>query len=203
MNCDRIARWYALLEHAAFGSALERCRVRFLPDLADAKRVLALGDGDGRPLVALLQACPAAQVDYIDLSAKMLALARKRTDHDKRVTFIQADALTMPLPQAEYDAIVTHFFLDCFDEQNASRLIERIARAAKPGARWIVSEFRAEQWWSRWLVSWLYFFFRITTGLKTRCLPDYPRFLRQSGFNCLQRKTSAGGLLVSEIWRRG
>ena len=76
MNCDRIARWYRWIEYAGFGRTLERRRQAFLSDLADARRVLALGDGDGRALAPLLAAAPYARVDYIDVSARMLELAR-------------------------------------------------------------------------------------------------------------------------------
>ncbi len=202
MNCDRIARWYALLEHAAFGWALERCRTRYLPEITCARRILALGDGDGRALVALLKACPDAQIDYVDLSAQMLALARQRTGANPRVTFLQADARMVPLPDQAYDAIITHFFLDCFDDQNAPHLIDRVAQAAAPNARWIVSEFRAEQWWSRAVVRTLYLLFKLTTSLQTRRLPGYSRSVHAAGFHCSQRETSAGGLLVSELWVR-
>ena len=132
----------------------------------------------------------------------MLGLAKERVGDSVRVTFLHNDALTMPLPGVAHDVILTHFFLDCFDDQSASCLIERISRTVSPGARWIISEFRAEQWWSRSLVSLLYLFFHISTGLKTRRLPDYPRWLTQSGFVRQQRETSAGCLLVSEIWER-
>src|SRR5258708_10812247 len=124
MNCDGIARVYRWLELLAFGRALERRRCAFLSDLHDARRVLVMGDGDGRALAALLQAAPAANVDYIDSSAAMLELARARNGAE-RVAYYGADALTVALPPAEYDAIVTHFFLDCLNTEEAGTLIAR------------------------------------------------------------------------------
>src|SRR5450631_1026229 len=99
MNCDRIAPWYELLERLAFGRSLEKCRCRFLPDICGARRILALGDGDGRALVALLKASAGAQVDYIDLSVGMLKIAKKRVAQAGvagQVTFLHGDALTCP-----------------------------------------------------------------------------------------------------------
>jgi len=43
MNWDSIARWYRWLEYLGFGRALEDRREAFLSDVADARRVLALG----------------------------------------------------------------------------------------------------------------------------------------------------------------
>lgn len=195
MNCDRIAPWYRWFEYAGFGRALERRREAFLGYVSDARRVLALGDGDGRALAALLAAAPYACVDYIDLSARMLELARARagTEH---VAYRNEDARTAPLPRAEYDLIVTHFFLDCFDENDLEPLIARLSDAATPQARWLISEFRG----NGWLVRSLYFFFRIATGLRTRRLVDHHPLLECHGFRLMRHEDSWQGLLASELW---
>ena len=99
MNCDRIARWYRWIEYAGFGRALEQRREAFLKDVSDARRILALGDGDGRALAALLEAAPHACVDYIDVSARMLELARARAGSE-RVNYRCEDARTAALPWA-------------------------------------------------------------------------------------------------------
>jgi ubiquinone/menaquinone biosynthesis C-methylase UbiE len=200
VNCDSIARWYRWLEYAGFGRALERRREAFLRgavpnDVADAGRVLALGDGDGRALAKLLAAAPKARIDYVDASARMLELARTRAGVE-RVTYVQADALTTPLCEAEYDLIVTHFFLDCFEESDQDLLAQRIARTASPQARWLISEFRQPGW----LVWWLYLFFRVTTGLRTRRLVDHHRVLNRHGFRLERSEAAWRGRLASELW---
>ena len=200
MNCDRIARWYRWIEYAGFGRALERRREAFLSDVSDARRVLALGDGDGRALAALLAAAPHACVDYIDISARMLELARARagTEHInyRCVVYRNEDARTVALPVAEYDLIVTHFFLDCFDETDLEPLIARLAGAATPRARWLISEFRG----NGWLVRALYVFFRIATGLRTQRLVDHHPLLKRHGFRLVRCKDAWRGLLASELW---
>lgn len=200
MNCDAIAPWYRWLEYLGFGRALERRREAFLSEVAGARRVLVLGDGDGRALVALLRANTQATVDYVDLSARMLELARARAG-DERVVYHQADALTMPLGEhdaAEYDLVVTHFFLDFLEAIDQERLMQRIERAISPRACWLVSEFRRRGPF----VAILYFFFRITTGLRTRELVDHHPMFERHGF-CLERVESAwGGRLASELWVR-
>jgi SAM-dependent methyltransferase len=195
MNCDRIARWYRWFEYAGFGRGLERRREALLHEVADARRVLALGDGDGRALAALLAAAPHACVDYIDVSAHMLDLARARagTEH---VNYRCEDARIARLPAAEYDVIVTHFFLDCFDETDLETLIARLADAATAQARWLISEFRG----NGWLVRALYFFFRIATGLRTRRLVDHHPFLKRHGFRLVRHEDAWRGLLASELW---
>ncbi len=120
MNCDRIARWYRWFEYAGFGRALERRREAFLNDVADARRVLALGDGR-RQLRALVQALLAAA----PRRRGSITLTRARGcwnwhGHGRateRVTYVQADDADHAAARGrEYDLIVTHFFLDCFEE---------------------------------------------------------------------------------------
>jgi ubiquinone/menaquinone biosynthesis C-methylase UbiE len=207
VNCDRIARWYRWLEYAAFGGELERRRSRFLPEVADFRRALVLGDGDGRFLAKLTEQRRDAAIDYLDLSQRMLALARKRAASGGQVTFHHADALAAPLLQSEYDLIVTHFFLDCFDPPAASALISRVAAAAQPKACWLVSEFHQPPsgWPSIWASLWLrllYLFFRVTTGLRTRRLVDHHPLLGREGFRLARRESAWFGLLASELWVR-
>jgi ubiquinone/menaquinone biosynthesis C-methylase UbiE len=199
MSWDSIARWYRWLEYLGFGRALVERREAFLSDVADARRVLALGDGDGRALAALRKAMigSATHIDYVDISAQMLELARARAGTDL-IAYHCDDALTCPLPESQYDLIVTHFFLDCFDEKYLDLLAARIARAAAPRARWIISEFRR----SGWLVRCLYLFFRLTTGLRTGRLVDYHPILVSHGFRLMRSESTRGGLLASELWAR-
>ncbi len=79
---DWLAPHYAWVEAVTFGGLLQWCRTALLPDLADARRVLVLGEGDGRFLAAFLASNRAAKVDVVDSSAAMLALARRRVAND-------------------------------------------------------------------------------------------------------------------------
>lgn len=206
MNCDGIARWYRWLEYAGFGGELERRRFQFLGNVCDARRALALGEGDGRFLAKLAAQNPESAIDYVDASLKMLELARARVGAS-RVNFRQADVRLAALPRSEYDLIVTHFLLDCFEESDVRAVAARVAEAAQPRARWVVSEFRqpARGWRAAWARSWLgllYWFFRLTTGLETRRLVDYHPILKGHGFRLERQITSRFGLLTSELWQR-
>ncbi len=201
MNCDSIASAYRWIEYAVFGKALERSRTALLGEVSDARRVLALGDGDGRALAALIAAAPGARVDYVDLSPKMLALARARAG-TARIRYCQADARIFPLGESQYDVIVTHFFLDCFDDREGAALIERAARSAGSPARWIVSEFRPANLWARVLIAVMYAFFHRATGLATRRLADHHPHLLRQGFRLQRVESRRAGLVSSELWVR-
>lgn len=201
MNADPIARCYRWLEYFGFGRALERRRFAFLPLIGQARRILVLGEGDGRFLAQLVLQNPHASIDYVDLSEKMLELARARAG-DQCITYTQADALDLNLPDAEFDLIVTHFFLDCLNLEQARTLVAKLTRAAQPNALWLISEFRDRSPWARAVVRSLYFFFRITTGLETRALIDYHALLAQNRWRLEHEQTGHAGLLASELWSR-
>jgi len=199
MNCDLIAPHYWWIERLGMGRALERRRRWFLPEIGNARRALVLGDGDGRFLRELLRRSSSVRADYVDLSRRMLELARQKAGTE-RVSYQQADARTIMLAPGEYDLIATHFFFDCFDAGELDALIGRIAPSTKPRAKWVVSEFRNSSFAARWLVRFLYLFFRITTGLKTRTLADHRPILQAHGFRL--RNADQGKLVVSELWER-
>ena len=208
MDCDRLARWYRWLELIGLGRKLERCRFTFLSEIADARRVLVLGDGDGRFLAAFLRANPLAEVDAVDSSARMLALARGRTtEHSARVRFHHADVGAWQPPRTDYDLIVTHFFLDCFTEEQLRPLIARWTDAATNDACWIVSDFHQPArgfaaWRARIWIGGLYAFFRVVTGLRVHRLPDHRAIFEKHGFRCKQSILADGDLLTAELWRR-
>jgi SAM-dependent methyltransferase len=216
VNCDPIARVYRWLEYAAFGPALQRRRNAFLPQIAGVSQVLLLGDGDGRFLGELLRRNPHATVDSVDSSGRMLALAQARATRllgaaavERQVRFHHADIQAwQPASGRPYDLIVTHFFLDCFNDDALARVLPALGAATAPGARWLVSEFRqpAGHGWAAWRArAWiggLYLAFSWVTGLAVRRLPDYRRLLLQQDFVLEREGIAAGGLLVSELWRR-
>lgn len=195
-NFDAVARWYRYLEWAGFGRALWRRRVEFLPELRGARRVLMAGEGDGRFLQAFLAANPEAAVTYVDASARMLALARERAGTE-RVRFVQRDLGEGETVAGEFDAIVTHFFLDCFGEEEVAAVARRLGQAPV----WVVSEFQTPHWVWWGVVRGLYAFFGATTGLRVTRLPEYAAALRSAGFVLAERREAWGGLLISELWR--
>jgi ubiquinone/menaquinone biosynthesis C-methylase UbiE len=207
MNANRLARWYRWIEYAAFGRALERRRFAFLHRLAGARRLLVLGEGDGRTLGRLLIEAPKAQIDVIELSIEMIGLSRRRVGNQDRVCFLNQDALSANWPGEFYDGVITCFFLDCFTESQARELIHRLVHAMTPGAKLLVSDFAIPpHGWRRWHANlWLwtmYSFFRITTGLQTRRLPPYESLLSEAGMQKTELEQERGGMIVSEVWEK-
>jgi SAM-dependent methyltransferase len=205
-NFDHIARPYRWMEYLTFGRALERCRNRFLPQFADRRNALVMGDGDGRFLAVLLAANPELRADAVDTSAAMLRLLQRRADavdSGGRLRTHQISALEFE-PGHSYDLVATHFFLDCLTQAELDRLCSRIALHVQARALWVISDFRIPtdgmRWPARSLVRLLYLGFRLLTGLRTATLPDHAAALSAAGFGRIAWHESLKGLLTSEIW---
>jgi hypothetical protein len=207
------------MEYLSFGSCLMYVRQWRIPEMQHRRRALVYGDGDGRFLAHLVREAPGLQVTAVDASARMLQVAARRLPPAASVQLVQADALGFqPLreqPSGEqpcrepggYDLIVSHFFLDCFTEDEVGCLVERVNAAAAESAVWVISEFAVPQGaiagvLGRWIIRGLYRVFGLLTGLKTRRLPDHGPILRQSGWHLEDCRQRLCGLLVSERWQR-
>ncbi len=205
MNFDRIAPHYRWLETVAFGGHLQQARVAFLGETEMPRRVLVVGEGDGRFLAEFVSIYPGAAVDCIESSGKMIVLARRRGA--KAVRFIQEDIRQAALPVAHYDLVVTHFVLDCFGRDDLRIVIAKLARAATEDASWLLADFREPVggWARRHAKLWLrlmYTFFRITSGLEADRLIDPSQFLAEKGFARKARRLSRFEMITSEWWRR-
>lgn len=215
-NFDRLVRAYRWMEWVSFGPLLWICRCTFLNEMQSARRALVIGDGDGRFTSRLLATNRAVRVDAIDSSAAMLrTLTHRAAANADRLRILCLDArdwrarrAAVPAKEkmpAQYDLIVTHFFLDCLTTDEVRALAEEVATAAAPGALWIVSEFAVPQGWfgrlvAQPLIAFLYAAFGLLTGLRVRRLPNHVEALRSAGFICIGTKSRLGGLLVSELW---
>jgi SAM-dependent methyltransferase len=206
-NFDPVARPYRSLEHLTLGRALERCRLHFLPQLLTRTHALALGDGDGRFLAALLHRNPTLHADAVDTSPAMLALLRNRCRFAaSRLQTHPTDALAFAqtTPHPPYDLIITHFFLDCFTQPRLDTLATTLAAHLAPSALWLVSDFRIPPGPlalpARLFVRALYLAFRILTGLRVTRLPDHTAALTRAGLTRTHQHLSLAGVLTTELW---
>lgn len=207
---DRVAWIYQAGEYLSFGPMLERCRFFFLPRLAQSRRALILGDGDGRFAARLLAASPELRADAVDGSPAMLRRLRTRATRlgaEHRLANACSDIRSFTPSAVDYDLVATHFFLDCLTATETESLVARLRPHLAPRARWVVSEFQVPPGaplrapLCRFVIAALYAAFRLLTGLTVRELPPWRDALARSGFVCASTRSWLGGLLVSELWQ--
>jgi ubiquinone/menaquinone biosynthesis C-methylase UbiE len=211
VSFDSIALAYRTLETIAFGGALQRARIACLDEIGTPRRALIVGEGNGRFLCELLRRHPSIEVDCVDASQRMLDLARQRIERRlpadaAHVRFLQHDITSWMPPEAPYDLIVTHFFLDCFSEARIANIVNRLSRAATPNATWLLADFcmpagafariRAGLW-----LAAMYRFFRFTSRIEATELVDPSPFLRGVGFALARQHLFRSGIVKSQLWR--
>ena len=121
--------------------------------------------------------------------------------------FHHADFLQWVPQQQPYDLVVTHFFLDCFDRDRLSHVITKLAQAAAPKSRWLVTDFAIPPKGLRrvhakiWL-RMMYSFFRAVADLKAHELVDPSSFIQDTGFQLRQEIAGRLGLVKAQLWER-
>ena len=211
MSFDRLAPHYRWMEWLLAGGKLQRCRTAFLSALPRPRHALLLGEGNERFLVELLRAHPGIRFTCLDASARMLqgtqAKLKREGIRAEGGRFIQASVLEWIPPAAEFDLIVSNFFLDCFPPAELEVVIRRMTGAAAPPARWLVADFREppegwQRWRARWILRSMYWFFRHATALPAHELTPPDDLLQRCGFRLVGRRLHEWGLLHSDLWER-
>ncbi|MCR6655118.1 MAG: class I SAM-dependent methyltransferase [Opitutus sp.] len=207
MSFDTLAPHYRWMEAVLAGPRLQRARTAWLDQLRDSPRILVAGVGHGPFLPALVRRVPHAQITAVDSSMRMLRQSLRRVGSlQANITFVHA-RLPEWTPTKNYDAIVTHFFLDCFPPEQLARVIDVLDSAAMREARWLVSDFALPpRGWRRTrarAIHWLmYRFFRVATRLPAHRWTDPSPLLQARGYQLLGRDESEWGLLRSDCWMR-
>jgi tRNA (cmo5U34)-methyltransferase len=205
---SQVARVYDALASVVFGRAQRRAQQAALqaglPLAGAAPRVLVLGGGSGWVLIELLRQCPAAQVLYLETSGAMLGLAQVRLRREApsalaQVEFRQGSEQALG-PAERFDAVVTFFVLDCFTLAAFPGALASLQRARRPGAPWLVADFRPPRtWWQRGLLRAMYLFFGFAVGLRARQLPPWPTALSSLGLRNRYQASFYGDFILCQV----
>lgn len=98
------------------------------------RRILETAAGTGLVTAALLEAVPAAEIVATDLNQAMLDVAAGKI-RSGRVEFRQADAQSLPFPDAAFDAVICQFGVMFFPDRIAA--FSEAKRVLKPGGRFL------------------------------------------------------------------
>ena len=133
---DRIAERYArqkVADEASYERKLDVTRGYLRPDMA----VLEFGCGTGT--TALKHAPLVKSIQAIDISEKMLAIARGKADAagTTNVTFQQSDIADFAAPDGAFDVVMGHSILHLVADRDA--VIAKVQKMLKPGGIFVSS----------------------------------------------------------------
>jgi ubiquinone/menaquinone biosynthesis C-methylase UbiE len=173
---DRIARVYDFLARLVFGKAIIHSQIYFFDELNSCRQILILGGGTGWILKHLNNV--SAKIDYVDESPAMVSIAKKKYADNQNINFIVGTIDNILINK--YDGVITNFFLDLFDDATLLLNVNKINRVLIPGAKWIVTDFVSNKLWQRLMLWLMYRFFNLITGIKTKLLPNWERFMNKT-----------------------
>lgn len=207
---DRITSFYDVMACVFSFNRINISQLAFLSHLSTQKTALLLGGGTGHFLQKLLEQNKDIHITYVEVSGKMLYYAKKRIKKNKpdalhRVTFVCADV--EDLEWERYDLIVCNYFLDLFDNSFVEVLSKKFKDSLTPQGLLYVTDFNIPE--TNGLLKWstetglkvLYSFFRWTTQLDTKQLPDIEQLLKEQHFYVSNSKVYLGGILMCRLYR--
>lgn len=197
---DRLAPLYSGMSRIVFGKTLAHAQQHFLTSIRAGDCILILGGGSGDFLSSVLKHQANVTIDYIDISEKMIHFAREKTQHPPAVNFIAGTE--QHIPDRTYSVVITNFYLDLFSDDALPRIIQKIKTHLTPDARWLVTDFINETWWHSLMLWAMYRFFRLTTGIDAKRLPDWQRCMATAiGENTIHKKFYNGFVMTTVFCR--
>lgn len=106
-----------------------RKETRTLPDMLKGKKVLELGVGNGKTLIAIFRQKP-KEVYAVDFSEKALEICKDKFAHDD-IKFEKADVRNLPFDNNSFDAVVCYYVLNNLLESERINAVKEILRVLK------------------------------------------------------------------------
>lgn len=181
-----------------FGKALINAQVKALADLKLPCNLLIAGGGDGEILKYLADF--KGELDYVEISPKMIQLAKSKTE--LRIHWHIQDIFTFDT-ERKYDVIFLPFLLDNFSSSETKALIKRLAVWLKPSSNVIISDYTEKpNLWQRLILKLMYIFFKIVAGVNVSNIPPIESIMERSGFKKESESFHYGRFIETKVYVR-
>jgi len=205
-NYDNIASYYDFLSQLVFGSSLIKAQSLFLNYVKPKSSILIVGGGTGRILEYLAREHASGLViTYVEISAKMIAAARKRDWKQNQVYFVHQAVEDFGSP-VQYDVILTAFLFDNFTERKILQTFPRLDRMLNPGGYWFFADFIYNKGkgrlWQKILLNLMYKFFRLTCHIEARVLINMENIFYGNGYQIIFVKKYYAGFIKSIVYKK-
>ena len=204
-NYDRAAVFYDRVSKLVFGSAIDNAQKELVKFPFSGNRIIIAGGGTGLLLEELAKMPIASlQITFVELSEKMLQLARRRNAGHHKVTFVRSAIEDFPL-QHEFDVVITPFLFDNFNAVKAKHVFDHLDKMVSPGGIWLFADFylaaRAPVW-QRLLLRLMYLFFKIIAKVEARRLPEIDHLFHAARYNCRKNNFFYKGFIHAKVFEK-
>ena len=202
-NYDNVAPFYDLLSHLVFGNSISEALLFLVNAIPANSSVLIIGGGTGQILEEISKKyISGLQITYVELSKKMISLSKKRSTGDNSVVFINQSISDVTFYQ-QFDAVITPFLFDNFSTRTTKVLFNKIDILLKPFGLWLFADFQLSEknkLWQKWLLNFMYFFFRFLCGIEASHLPDTASLFKDYKYQLVSKQTFYGKFIYSSVY---
>jgi ubiquinone/menaquinone biosynthesis C-methylase UbiE len=179
-NYDKIANVYDLIRRIVFGNSIVNAQVCLLKYVSADSYILIVGGGTGWIIDEITAIHPKGlTIDYVESSAKMIALSEKRNYAANKVNFIKQPIEDYATAE-KYDVILTPFLFDNFSIDKIQIIVAKLDSYLKEDGVLLYADFVYDEnngrLWQRILLRIMYLFFRITCNIETQKVINMDRF---------------------------
>jgi ubiquinone/menaquinone biosynthesis C-methylase UbiE len=202
-NYDNSAWFYDRLSRVVYGRALIRSQVYLLQYIPANANILIAGGGTGWILEEIAKVHPSGlAITYVEISAKMMALSRKRKTGDNEIIYINEPVENLA-GETLYDVVITPFLFDNFTEQTLQKVFTHIHSKLRPGGLWLNTDFRLTgEWWQSFLLRSMILFFRIICHIEAKKLPQIELCFEQHQYKVIDQKAYFREFILSTVYRK-
>ncbi len=202
-NYDNSAWFYDRLSRMIYGQAIINSQVYLLKYIPAGSDILIVGGGTGWILEEIANIHSSGlKITYVEISAKMMVLSRKRKTAGNQVIYIN-EAVENLKDQAHYDVVITPFLFDNFTEQTLQKVFAHIHSLLKPKGVWLNTDFRPTgKWWQKILLKSMILFFRMICQIEVSRLPDVEKYFEQYGYRIIDQKSFFGEFILSTAYSK-
>jgi ubiquinone/menaquinone biosynthesis C-methylase UbiE len=201
-NYDNSASFYDKLSQLVFGKALVNAQAWLLPQIPKNAKILIVGGGTGWIMEEITKLHPSGlNITYVEISANMMTLSRKRNIGANHVVFINKAIEEAGLPP-DFDVAITPFLFDNFTDNTLPGVFQHIHQTLKPGSLWLNTDFQLTgKWWQYAMLKSMLLFFKMLCGVPAWRLPDVGRQFGKFGYGVVEEKIFFGDFVVTRLYK--
>ncbi len=202
-NFNNAALFYDRLSRLVYGRAVIDAQIYLLQFIPATAKILIVGGGTGWILDEITKIHPSGlNISYVEVSANMMALSKKRNAGANKVVFIH-DAIENISLSDDFGVVVTPFLFDNFTDQTTQQIFDHIHPLLKPNGLWLNCDFQLTgKWWQGILLRSMILFFRVVCNIEASRLPNIEKHFEQHDYITIAGQTFFGDFIISKAWRR-
>jgi|SRR5690554_3524741 len=194
-----IAPYYDLLVSIVFGQSVFHAQIECFECLPKKGHVLFIGGGSGKALKLIVDKRPELKITYLERSKKMISLCQKRIGNNPNVNYSTTELTN--LATDHYDAILSLFFFDIFEQSEQERLFKLIDDKLKVGGVWLISDFLPPKKWQHKAIETLMFMFlKLTTSIASKQILHHHKLSKSPYYECIKEKLFYNQFIFAAIY---